>query len=217
MSNLLKFFCGVLLLSLFGLRAEVQLNRLTECDKQTCVEALQIASLTELWNYFLKGQANLYFDQEAEWLSQKHGWVKAQNILELGSGNGAYLSRLSETFKEKIFLGVEKQASFVEQSNAQFGRPELTFIEGDAEVAYEQYKNQFDAVLYRLTLQHLTNPKRSLEQAHQYLKEDGYLFIIDHRLRLLSHSFLKKSSRLMIALGSSFTEIFKSVMARLKL
>lgn len=178
MHKFLKFF-SFLLLPLFGLRAEAHLDRLIEYDQQTCVEMLQAADLPELWNYFLKGQANLYFDQEAEWLSEKDCWTRAQNIVELGSGNGAYLSRLSETFNGKTFLGIEKQASFVEQSNVHFGRSGLTFIEGDAEIAYEQYENQFDAVLYRLTLQHLKNPKLSLELAYKYLKKDGYVFIID--------------------------------------
>lgn len=179
MRNFFKFFSWFFLFPLLGLKAETHLDHLVEYDKQTCVEILQAADLPELWNYFLKGQANLYFSQEAEWLSQEDCWTRAQNILELGSGNGAYLSRLSEVFKEKTFLGVEKQASFVEQSNSQFGRSGLTFIEGDAELAYEQYNNQFDAVLYRLTLQHLKNPKLSLKLAYQYLKKDGYVFIID--------------------------------------
>lgn len=179
MSHFFKFFCFLLQFTLLGLRAEDHLDRLAEYDQRTCTEVLQRADLPELWNYFLKGQANLYIDQEVEWLSQKDGWAKAQNILELGSGNGAYLSQLSATFKEKIFLGIEKQASYVEQSKAQFGRSGLAFVEGDAESDYEQYNNQFDAVLYRLTLQHLKNPKLSLELAHQYLKKDGYVFIID--------------------------------------
>ena len=179
MYKFFKFFSCFFLLPLFGLSAEARLDLLIEYDQKACIEILEEADLPELWNYFLKGQANLYFDQEAEWLSEKDCWKRAQSILELGSGNGAYLSRLSETFKGKTFLGIEKQISFVEQSNAQFGRSGLTFIEGDAEVEYEQYENQFDAVLYRLTLQHLKDPKRSLELAHQYLKKDGYVFIID--------------------------------------
>ncbi|MBI3508935.1 MAG: methyltransferase domain-containing protein [Chlamydiia bacterium] len=179
MSNFFKFFCWLFLFPLFGLRAEAHLDHLAEYDAQTCQEVLQAVDLPTLWNCYLKGQTDLYFEQEAEWLSQKDSWTRAQNILELGSGNGTYLSRLSETFKEKTFFGVEKQASFVEQSNAQFSRSGLTFIEGDAETEYEQHRNQFDAVLYRFTLQHLKNPKLSLELAHQYLKKDGYIFIID--------------------------------------
>ena len=179
MGDFFKFFSWFLMLPLIGLRAEIHLDRLLEYNAETCEEVLEKVDLSELWDCYLKGQTDLYFGQEAEWLSQKDSWTKAQKILELGSGNGAYLSRLSETFKEKTFLGVEKQTSFVEQSNAQFGRSGLVFTEGDAEIEYEQYQNQFDAVLYRFTLQHLKNPKLSLELAHQYLKKDGYVFIID--------------------------------------
>lgn len=179
MSSFFKFFSWVLVFPLLGLRAETHLDRLFEYDQETCAEILQAAELPDLWNYFLRGQANLYFSQDKEWLSQKDWWIGARNILELGSGNGVYLSLLSETFKNKIFLGVENQPLLVERSNAQFGRLGLGFIEGDAEVEYEQYRNQFDAVLYRLTLQHLKNPKLSLKLTHQYLKQDGYVIIID--------------------------------------
>lgn len=186
-----KSFSLFLLFPLLCLRAELHLDRLVEYDQHTCAEALQAAELPDLWNYFLKGQADLYFGQEAEWLSQQDSWIKARTVLELGSGNGAYLSRLSEMFKEKTYLGLEKQPAFVEKSNAQFGRSGLTFIEADAEIEYENYRNQFDVVLYRLTLQHLKNPKLSLQLAHQYLKHDGYIIIID------SYDLAKSSSHKM--------------------
>ena len=177
MSKLLKFIgC---LFPLFGLAAEAHLDRLIEYDQQVCVEILQTAELSDLWNYFLKGQADLYFEQEMKLLSKEAYWEEAQNILELGSGNGAYLSRLSETFKDKIYLGVEKQPAFVEESNAKYGKLGLAFTEGDAELEYDQYRSQFDTVLFRLTLQHLKNPRRSLELAYQYLKQGGYVVIID--------------------------------------
>jgi SAM-dependent methyltransferase len=161
------------------LKAEIRLDRLVEYDQETCSEILQAAELSDLWNYFLKGQANLYFNQEADWLSQQDGWIEARAVLELGSGNGAYLARLLDMFGEKTYVGVEKQPAFVEQSNVQFGRAGLTFVEGDAEVEREEYKGQFDAVLYRLTLQHLKNPKSSLVLAHEYLKQGGHVIIID--------------------------------------
>lgn len=152
---------------------------LAEYDQQICAEILQAADLSDLWNYFLKGQADLYFSQEVDLLAKEQSWATANRILELGSGNGAYLYRVSEAFKEKTYLGVEKQAPFVEQSNAQFGRQGLSFMEGDAELEEKQYEHQFDAVLYRLTLQHLKNPRHSLELAHRYLKPDGCVIILD--------------------------------------
>lgn len=199
MGNFLKFFSWFFLFPLFGLRAEAHLDRLFEYEQKTCVEILDSAELSDLWNYFLRGQANLYIAQDAEWLSQKEWWLGAQNILELGSGNGAYLSLLSEKFIDKTFLGIENQYLLVEQSNAEFGRSGLAFIHGDAEVDYEQFWNKFDTVLYRLTLQHLKNPKLSLGLAHQYLKQDGYVIIIDSYdpARISSHEIrsLDEASR----------------------
>lgn len=172
----------------FGLGAEMHLDKLIEYDQYTCAEVLQKADLSDLWNSFLMGQADLYFSQEAEHLSNEKGWIMSQNILELGSGNGAYLYRLSEVFKDKKYLGVEKQYSLVTQSNAQYSRNGLSFAEGDAEQENEQFNNQFDAILFRLSLQHLQNPKFALQLAYQYLKKDGYIIIID------SYDPAKKSS-----------------------
>lgn len=162
-----------------GLGAEVQLDKLIEYDQYACAEVLQEADLSDLWNYFLKGQADLFFSQEAELLANEPSWMIAQNILELGSGNGAYLYRLSEIFKDKKYIGIEKQPSLVVQSNAQYGRDGIFFGEGDVEQENEQFHNQFDAVLFRLTLQHLKNSKLALQLAHKYLKQNGVIVIIE--------------------------------------
>ncbi len=190
MGKFLWFF-SCFVFSSHVLIAEAHLDRLFEYDQKTCEEILHAAEPSDLWNYFLRGQANLYITQDEQWLSQKGWWTGAQNILELGSGNGVYLSLLSERFTDKRFLGVENQPLLVKQSDAEFGRSGLAFIEGDAERDYEQYRNQFDIVLYRLTLQHLKNPKHSLKLAHQYLKQDGYVIIIDSYdpARISSHEF----------------------------
>jgi len=200
MSRYFKFLFGFLTLA----QAEAHLDRLFEYDQQACVETLQAAELPDLWNDFLRGQAYLYFNQDVKWLSQKEWWTGAQNILELGSGNGVYLSLLSGEFKDKTFLGVENQPLLVQQANAQLGGPSLAFTEGDAQVDYEQYKNRFDICLYRLTLQHLKNPRSSLELAHQYLKQDGYVWIIDsydparigsHKIRALEEASRQLNER----------------------
>lgn len=52
-----------------GLGAEVHLDKLIEYDQYASAKALQEADLSDLWNYFLKGQADLFFSQEAELLA----------------------------------------------------------------------------------------------------------------------------------------------------
>ena len=199
MNKLLKIF-GFFLIPWFGLGAKMHLDKLLEYDTSTCAKILQEADLSDLWNYFLKGQADLFFSQEAEFLADEKGWTRAQNVLELGSGNGAYLYHLSEVFQDKQYWGVEKQPKLVTQSNAQYGRLGLIFEEGDAEQENEQFKDQFNAILFRLTLQHLKNPKLALQIAHKYLKKDGYIIIIDsydpskcssHKIRSMEEASLQ--------------------------
>jgi|GEM_PF-2728239 ubiquinone/menaquinone biosynthesis C-methylase UbiE len=178
MNQILKYvscFLGVF----YGLGAEMHLDRLIEYDEKTCLEALQKAELSDLWDAFLRGQTKLFFDEEIKLFKEEKEWQKAKNVLELGSGNGSYLARLADTFQEKTYLGIEKQSNFIQEATHQLGRPGLAFIEGDAEIEYECYKNQFDMVLFRFTLQHLANPRLALELAYRYLKEDGYVLIID--------------------------------------
>ncbi len=192
------------LVPFFGLSADARLDRLFEYDKQTCAEILQAADEADLWNHFLTGQVNLYFSQEAKLLASENCWLTAQNVLDLGSGNGMYLYRLSEEFNDKAYLGIDKQLSLVEQSNEELSRIGLEFREGDAEAEIEGCKGQFDVILYRCTLPHLKNPKLSLEHAYQYLKQDGCVIIIDlfdpassssHRIASLEDAFLQLKER----------------------
>ena len=157
----------------------MSLDRLDEHDKETCLELLEAADLGTLWDNFLSLQTELYFNQEADLIESQQFWQKAKNVLELGSGNGAYLHKLSARFQDKNYLGIEKQSKPVTQAEQNFGGPKLKFREGDAEAASEDLEGQFDVVLFRLTLQHLKNPRLALEHACTYLKDGGHVVIID--------------------------------------
>ncbi len=74
MNKFFKFFTFFIVSSL-GLGAEIHLDKLVEYDQYACAEILQEATLSDLWNYFLKGQADLFFSQEAELLADEKGWI----------------------------------------------------------------------------------------------------------------------------------------------
>ncbi len=176
MKRLLILTC---LVTLSFLEAQVSLSNLIEYDKETCLERLKEADNSELWNVFLKVQADLFFEKEARWIEQGVWWSQAQRVLEIGSGNGAYLSKLADRFQEKAFQGIEKLPLFVKQSKDSFEGPTLEFQEGDAEIFNPQLCHSADVVLFRLTLQHLANPTKALENAWHYLKPGGFILIID--------------------------------------
>ena len=68
----------------------MSLKHLDEHDKETCLELLETADLGTLWDNFLKRPTELYFTPEADLIESHKFWQKAKNVLELGSGNGAF-------------------------------------------------------------------------------------------------------------------------------
>lgn len=176
-----KFIMSICLLTmpLFSLNAEVSLRNLIEYDKAICLERLEKATNEELWDAFLEGQAELFFEPEIQWIANQSWWEEVQSVLEIGSGNGAYLSKLADQFQEKTFFGIEKLPMPVKQANERYARERVAFQEGDAEVFNEQFSNYAEVVLFRLTLQHLRNPLLALQNAWHYLQSNGYVLIID--------------------------------------
>lgn len=168
-----------LALSLSSLNAEVSLRHLIEYDKEMCLEKLEQSTTEELWDIFLEGQAELFFEPEFQWIASQSWWADAKNILEFGSGNGAYLSKLSDQFPEKNFFGIEKLSLSVKQANERYAKDKVKFQEGNAEIFNEQLSNSAEVVLFRLTLQHLKKPLSALQNAWEYLQSNGYVLIID--------------------------------------
>ncbi len=148
-------------------------------EKQSLLYFLQNTNEETLWDIFLEVQADLFFDREIQWLINNSGWIEAEKILEVGSGNGAYLSRLARNDPSKIYEGLEKEQRFVQKAQQKFNTDNISFFEGDAEVFNPEKVNSFDVVLFRLTLQHLNNPRKALKNAWKYLKSNGHIVIID--------------------------------------
>jgi SAM-dependent methyltransferase len=157
----------------------VALSNLIAYDKAICLERLEKATTEELWDVFLVGQAELNFTTEFHWVSNKEWWQKAENVLDIGCGNGAYLSKVANQFPEKKFLGIEKLPLSVTHANERYASNGVTFEEGDAEVLHEPLTSTADVILFRLVLQHLQKPLLALQNSWHYLAPKGYVLIID--------------------------------------
>ncbi len=155
------------------------LSRLINDDKATCLQKLEAASDSEVWDVFLTGQTDLFFDLESTWLAKNTWWKESKNILDIGSGNGDYLYRLSSTFHKKRFCGIELVPQSVEKATNLYAHDRLTFQQGDAEVFNERLKESADVVMFHATLMHLQNERTALENAAKYLKPNGYVLIMD--------------------------------------
>lgn len=174
-----KILTVVCCLALSSVQANVTLNNLIETDKSTCLKALANATEDKLWDAFLEGQSTLFFDLEFAWIAKGIWWQEAKNILDMGSGTGSYLYKLSQQFPGKLYKGIEIHSQYVKQATERYAWSNLIFQEGNAEVLDAQLLRSADIVLLRLTLQHLKNPLAALENAFDYLSPQGYAIIID--------------------------------------
>ncbi len=201
MKKLIIYVCFV---TISYLNAEVSLRNLIEYDKTACLERLEKASTEELWDVFLEGQAQLFFEPEFQWIANQVWWQQAKSILEIGSGNGAYLSKLADQFQEKTFYGIDNLSLSVKHANERYARDRILFEEGNAEVFNEQLFHSADIVLFRLTLQHLKQPLLALQNAWHYLSSNGYVLIID------SCDSAKRTSHPITAIDEALESVAKS-------
>jgi SAM-dependent methyltransferase len=184
-----KLFAVLCCLTSFGLQASTALTTLINFDKTSCLEQLQQATDVELWDAFLEGQANLFFDSEFDWIAKNSWWRDSLNVLEIGSGNGAYLHRLFCQSRDKRFRGIERVSYCVEQANQRYVEDNLAFQVGDAEIFDLQLIRSADIVLFRMVLQHLMDPAKALEHVADYLLPNGHVLIIE------SYDGVRRSSR----------------------
>lgn len=158
------------------------LDHLKYLDIETVERLIEQSSSTELWNHFLKGQARLFFgNYDEKWLSEQSWWQSAQNVLEIGSGNGCYLSLIQSHFPEKIVEGVDYNSEYVEQASREY--PHISFCQGNAEEELLKAEECYDVVILRYTLSWLKDPMRALESAQRYLKPGGKILLIDANSR----------------------------------
>jgi SAM-dependent methyltransferase len=158
--------------------------------KESYLKIIEAIPISELWDSFLNVQANLFFNKEFGLIFGERWWVEARKVLQIGSQNGQLLALLANEFPEKKYVGLEKEPDFVRSSQEKFQKDSLSFLKRNIEVFYEEFSNQFDVIIFHLTLQDLKEPRKTLEHAFHYLKKEGHIFIID------SHDASRKSSYL---------------------
>jgi len=156
--------------------------------KEQLLNRLESTDLDNLWIQFLKIQSDLFFDKEFAPIFDQTWWNEARDVLEIGSGNGDLLVKMSAAFPDKKYVGIDQQSTSVARAQEHFQSDRLTFVEWNAECFQEAFSDRFDVVIFRLTLQHLKQPRIALEHAYRYLKKGGHVYIVD------SHDSSRQSS-----------------------
>lgn len=146
-----------------------------------------------------KDQAREYFDELAgkfgrsyvpgrSWQALAHTLIAllpAQNVADLGAGEGTLSQLLAKTAKKVIAVdNAPKMVEFGSALAVRHGFTNLEYRLGDIEdppIA----KNGIDLAILSQALHHAIHPKRAVEAAYRILRKGGRLVILD----LLSHRF----------------------------
>ena len=129
------------------------------------------------WDQLLQLQTEMFLPSEIKFFLSCKEWLDAQSVLDVGCGNGAYISKIAHHFPEKTYLGIDTSPELISVARQRKAAPSLCFEQRDF---YEfQSEELFDVVVMRLIVQHLKGFEPVLCQASRLLKPGGSLVIIE--------------------------------------
>lgn len=132
-------------------------------------------SVSGIWDLLQRAQADLTFFQDLGFFYGSSEWLAAKTVIDLGTGNGYYLSRLAARFPEKKYLGLDKSSELIRIAEQDFSTDEIDFICCDLFNAQGIY----EFATMRLLLQHLSDLDTVLSKVAEIIPPGGSALVID--------------------------------------
>ncbi len=140
--------------------------------------------VAELLDHILTIQTETYGQFEIQQLTNFIKQHQVKRVLDIGTGQGAFLLKLSSALQDVQFCGVEHNQDFIRKAKTQkeiLRAKNVEFIEATFNAEYPLEKH--DLILSRYCLQHSLNPKdfntevsKRLQDHGAYITTDEYLF-----------------------------------------
>lgn len=109
----------------------------------------------------------------------RHKFNECQRIVDIGTGNGTFVSRLAQDHPNIHFVGIDKRKHCIESANS-FSAENLTFTQLDMFSRESTFDFQrFDGFLMRYFLLHVDNSQKILELFKAKAKKPSKYWIID--------------------------------------
>jgi ubiquinone/menaquinone biosynthesis C-methylase UbiE len=129
--------------------------------------------------------------------------IEIHNILDVGTGTGAFLHVLKTTFPNSKITAVDPSKEELEIARQNFS--DVDFVEMEAE-KLDFADNTFDVVSISMALHHLPKVKKGLKEMKRVLKPEGYMIISEvisdnlneaQEVHKLYHHFRSQTDRLL--------------------
>jgi len=126
-------------------------------------------------------QTDFSMPLELSFLYNSECWLNANSVIDLGTGNGYYLSKLVSLFPGKSYTGVDVEPELTSEATRRFSNKDLY---RNSNIVIEtkdlfDVKGKYDLVFGRLIVQHLESIDGFMEHVQDILQPEGSLLIID--------------------------------------
>jgi SAM-dependent methyltransferase len=135
----------------------------------------QKRAILETWDQMQRLQTDFAFAQELTFYYTSPQWRTAQTVLDLGTGNGYYLTKLAACFPDKRYVGIDVSPELIALAEKEAGAGNVSF----------SHRNLFDItepcnfVLIRLLLQHRKDVPAILDHVATLISPGESALIID--------------------------------------
>jgi trans-aconitate methyltransferase len=127
------------------------------------------------WNDLLRLQVEVFAADELAFLARFAPWQNAMDILDVGCGNGLYLSALRSRFRGKSYTGIDVSAGLIAEARANDASIEFAVADFFDFVP----DRKFDLIMMRFLIQHLTNFTAVLDRCSGLVGPQGGVLIIE--------------------------------------
>ncbi len=154
------------------------------------------------WQLLLEHQVSTFWPYELNFLLSSDFWIDSRNVLDVGCGNGHYLTYLHRYFPDKKYAGIDISAEHIASARS---NPQLLGVElSNTGLSDYQPGELFDVVLMRLLVQHLDSLEATLAEARSLVKPTGTIIIIEpDPSRLMNFPQTPKFEQLLIDYAKS--------------
>lgn len=143
-----------------------------------------MSSRGHLWSRQLQLQVRLTNADDISFLKRLSEFRRAKEVLEIGCGNGLFLSEIAKSFPKKHFVGIDVNGELLASACTRSrGRNNLRFLKRDI-YQIKPAGEEFDFIVVRLLIQHLCDLRGFVRIASSISRRNGCILIMEAEDRL---------------------------------
>lgn len=127
----------------------------------------------------LEIQAEAYGYLDIPILLQELNRYSGGNALDIGTGDGSFLLKIAEKNPTITYLGIEPNAELLAKAESRLAKMRLPNVQLRQAEFDSEYKNRYDVILARFTLQHTEHPRAFVQNVYDSLPPGGGFFCIE--------------------------------------